>query len=380
MLLLYVSVSVSVMSVLSAISQKNTIFRYSKLVSGTLHQRYKRFLADVDLNGDGNELPANAETIVAHCPNTGSMLTLVGPANPYPQCILSISDNLKRKYRHTLEYIKLNKTFVGVHSALANNFVENALNSGLITEITGFDSLRREVPIGGDSKIDFELMFGTNRFLVEVKSVTLAYTIEKKDSLLGSISLQNRAEFPDCVSLRAQKHAKTLTDFVRKGYGNKAAIIFLIQRDDCDFFSPSDLDPTYQFLVSDASRAGVLILPYQCQLNLSECSVEMIGRIPFVDPVFDEGGLMKTEVSIAKGGSSPSKNIAQPKSKVKDGDKIEVGAITEIVIDKKKRKKSESITTSSNSNPFAEFSFDVQSEIIKLSTQQENVKVNKKKK
>src|SRR5690606_29880410 len=69
------------------------LMRFPKpLIRGRLIRRYKRFLADVELEG-GNIVTAN-------CPNTGSMLGLSAPGT---SIWLSTNDAATRKYRHTLE-------------------------------------------------------------------------------------------------------------------------------------------------------------------------------------------------------------------------------------------------------------------------------------
>ena len=45
-----------------------------ELVEGVFRRRYKRFFVDVEL--------AHGETVVVHCPNTGSMATLLHEGLP----------------------------------------------------------------------------------------------------------------------------------------------------------------------------------------------------------------------------------------------------------------------------------------------------------
>ena len=115
------------------------IYSYSSLRKGMLVNRYKRFLADIEFESDSrsaqlltSSVPAmddsTATITVVHCPNTGSMYKLIPPTNPRPECACSTApEGSKRKYPNTLEMIKENDAWVGVHSALANSMVENAL-------------------------------------------------------------------------------------------------------------------------------------------------------------------------------------------------------------------------------------------------------------
>ncbi len=72
------------------------------LTAGTIVKRYKRFLADVELPGEG--------IVTAHCPNTGSMATCWQPGAP---ALLSHSDNPRRKLPWTLECVDMGRGWVG---------------------------------------------------------------------------------------------------------------------------------------------------------------------------------------------------------------------------------------------------------------------------
>ena len=68
----------------------------NKLISGVFIKRYKRFFVDVKING---------KTVLAHCPNTGSMLGLLNRGN---KVWLTKSNNPKRKLKYTLQIIEIN--------------------------------------------------------------------------------------------------------------------------------------------------------------------------------------------------------------------------------------------------------------------------------
>ena len=69
----------------------------NSLIKGKLIKRYKRFFADIEVNN---------KIIIAHCPNTGSMLGLLKKGN---NVWVSKNDNPKRKLKFTLEMIESNK-------------------------------------------------------------------------------------------------------------------------------------------------------------------------------------------------------------------------------------------------------------------------------
>ena len=222
-----------------------------------LVQRYKRFLADVKIpkyTKKQKDIVNEDGSIIVHCPNTGPMISLLPESRDEPlPCIVSSVNEValqksKRKYRYTLEMIQLyGNVWVGVHSALANRIVFNALESRLIREYVGYSEIRREVKVG-DSTIDFELSFHhqqesgveyKKKVLIEVKSVTLATDVHSDDGK----SIQRLAVFPDCVSERAQRHARCLTNVnTHNSSDTETAIIFLIQRHDCSAFSASEYD------------------------------------------------------------------------------------------------------------------------------------------
>lgn len=216
----------------------------SRLLRGTLIQRYKRFLADVRL--------ADGEVVTAHCTNTGSMM---GCKEPGSAVYLSRSDNQNRKLRYTWELIKADGTWVGINTMHPNRLVPEAVDAGVISELRGYQTMRREVKISAHSRLDLCLEGRNGCCFVEIKNVTLA--------------MNGTAAFPDAVSERATKHLKELMRLKRRGH--RAALVFVIQRADCEYFRPADeIDQEYGRWLRRAIKAGVEALPYRARVTPRE--------------------------------------------------------------------------------------------------------------
>ena len=221
------------------------------LVPGRLVKRYKRFLADVILDEDGSE-------VTAHCANPGSMLGLKEPGS---RVWLSVSDNPKRKLKFSWEIMEADGALVGINTAHPNGLVEEALQAGVIPELAGFSTLRREVKYGKNSRIDILLEgAGGERTYVEVKNVHLM----REPGL---------AEFPDSVTARGAKHLVEMADMVAEG--QRAAMVFLVQRPDCLRLSlASDIDPNYAKAFESARDAGVEAYAVGCSVQLDGITVD----------------------------------------------------------------------------------------------------------
>jgi sugar fermentation stimulation protein A len=224
----------------------------SKLIRGTLVQRYKRFLADVRL--------ADGEVITVHCTNTGSML---GCKEPGSTVLISRSPNLNRKLAYTWEMIQIRRAWVGINTLHPNRIVAEAVAGGIIPELRGYDVVRREVKVSAHSRLDLCLEGKSGSCFVEVKNVT--------------VSFAGAAAFPDAVSERATKHLKELMRLKRQGH--RAAVVFVVQRGDCDHFRPADeIDPEYGRWLRRAAKAGVEIFPYVARVTPKE--IILTGRLP----------------------------------------------------------------------------------------------------
>lgn len=219
------------------------------LTHATLIKRYKRFLADATLD-DGTQ-------ITAHCANSGSML---GLKDEGASIYLSPNANPKAKLNWRWEMVKADGGLVLINTSRPNAIVAEAINNGEIKELTGYESLKREVKYGQNSRIDI-LLENENpkqKCYVEVKNVTLMRN--------------QQAQFPDAVTVRGLKHLNELTDMVKKGH--RAVMFYLVSRMDCKSFSTAaDIDPKYAETLKKVQKQGVEILCYDCSLTKTEINI-----------------------------------------------------------------------------------------------------------
>jgi sugar fermentation stimulation protein A len=221
------------------------------LTEGRLIKRYKRFLADVELPG--------GEIVVAHCANSGSML---GCKEPGSRVLLSPNRNPKAKLDWRWEMVDVDGFLVGINTSHPNAIVAEAIEAGKIPELTGYGSLRREVKYGVNSRIDV-LLEEPGLCYVEVKNVTL--------------KVGDDAQFPDAVTTRGAKHLRELMDMVDEGH--RAVMFYLVQRGDCQSFSPAEhIDRAYAEGLRAAAEKGVELLCYTCDLTPEK--IEIAGTLP----------------------------------------------------------------------------------------------------
>ena len=222
------------------------------LQSGKLILRYKRFLADVEMD-DGRLL-------TVHCSNSGSMS---GCKEPGSQVLVSLADNPKRKYGHTLEMVRVGTTWVGINTARTNGLVAEAISSGVVADLAGIETIRPEVKVSDKSRLDFLLTRGEEKIYVEVKNCSLA--------------LGRAAMFPDAVTVRGAKHLAELLTLRRTGC--RAVVFFCVQREDVDYFAPAEhIDSGYAQALREVVAQGVEVLAYGA--SLSPESIAIVRRLP----------------------------------------------------------------------------------------------------
>jgi len=219
------------------------------LTKARLIQRYKRFLADVEM--------ADGSVVTAHVANPGAM---TGLAEPGSEVWLSRSPNPKRKLPWSWELISIGDGLACVNTGHPNQVAFEAIAAGAIPELAGYGEIRREVKYGANSRIDL-LLAGSGRptCYVEVKAVTL----KQGDA----------ACFPDSVTARGTKHLGELAERVR--LGDRAVMLYLVQRGDCSLFRPAGwIDPAYAAALRRATAEGVETLCYACRLSLNGIEID----------------------------------------------------------------------------------------------------------
>ncbi len=223
----------------------------SHLVHGRLIKRYKRFLADVELD--------SGEIVIAHCTNSGSMKTCI---EEEAEVYLTHVDDPKRKTKYTWEMIKINGNWIGVNTGIPNVLIYDAIKN---QEIEGFDEYtetKREVKFE-DSRFDVFTENDEEACFIEVKNV--------------SMKVGEYARFPDSVTIRGRKHLETLIRV--KESGMRAVMFYVIQRSDVSFFGTADdIDKAYAETLKKAINSGVEVFAYQAEVT--PVGIKLIKRLP----------------------------------------------------------------------------------------------------
>lgn len=197
-------------------------------------KRYNRFFADIEVDGALH---------VAHVANTGSLKTVIQEG--IGALVLPNSDP-SRKLKWSLQALEApNHSWVGVNTQWPNHFLEWGFNQGLISGWNKFDSIKREVKISKETRLDLLLEKGAlKKRYVEIKNVTM-WDAKKAQAL-----------FPDSVTTRGQKHLEELMSLVEQGH--EAELVFFVARTDVSSFSVAEqIDATYAKLLRQAQKKKV---------------------------------------------------------------------------------------------------------------------------
>lgn len=237
------------------------------LIKARLIKRYKRFLADVELDSPVKVAGKLSRFITIHTANTGSM---TGCAIPGSSIWISNSHNPKRKYLYSWELSSSGQgALIGINTGLANKLVQEAIENGLVTELSHFQKIDTEVVYGQEkSRIDLLLtQTDGQKCYIEVKNVTASFE-------------PGVAAFPDAVTRRGTKHLRELEFMVQQGH--RAVIFFCVQRDDITTVrAAQEIDPLYAETLQRVQQNGVEVLAHGVRFSGKEVpeAINLVNKL-----------------------------------------------------------------------------------------------------
>ena len=200
---------------------------YPNIIKAEFLSRTNRFIAEVNVDG-------NQETV--HVKNTGRCKELL-----IPGCEVWLTEpgTPNRKTRYDLVAVKKNTGVLFNSDSQAPN---KAMREWLDTQ--GYDRVIPEFNYG-DSRIDFYMERGEDKYLLEIKGCTL--------------EIDGIGYFPDAPTERGVKHIRELIKAKSAGYN--AAIGFVIQMDGIKEVRPNTAThPEFATAIEEAKAAGVKVL------------------------------------------------------------------------------------------------------------------------
>ena len=221
--------------------------RYPNITPGVFIDRPNRFIAHVEVNG-------NVETV--HVKNTGRV---TGVLIPGAEVYLTEPGTPGRKTRYDLVAArKANGMLINIDSQAPNKAAAEWL------KMQNFDKIIPEYTYG-NSRIDFYMERGSDRFLLEVKGCTL--------------ELSGIGYFPDAPTDRGVKHLHELAEAAQAGY--HAALAFVIQMDGITEVRPNiAIQPKFGEAMESAKAAGVQILMLPCHVEPDSLEIRSDQKYP----------------------------------------------------------------------------------------------------
>ena len=214
--------------------------KYHAITEGRFLDRPNRFVAHVCID---------SVTHTVHVKNTGRCKELLLPGAVVR---LERSDNPNRKTQYDLvAVLKEGLGLVNIDSQAPNQVVKEWL------ETQRFDFIKPEYTYG-NSRVDFYMERGDQKYLLEVKGCTL--------------EIDGIGYFPDAPTVRGVKHLRELTQAQSAGY--QCAVAFVIQMPGITEVRPNiTTQPEFGAAWDDAVKAGVKILFLPCSIDRDTLSI-----------------------------------------------------------------------------------------------------------
>lgn len=208
--------------------------KYDNIKKAIFLRRPNRFIAEVDINGRRE---------IVHIKNTGRCKELLIPGC---EVWLTAPGTPDRKTTYDLVAVRKDTgVLFNIDSQAPNKVVKEWLDR------QDYDRIVPEYKYG-DSRIDFYMERGEERYLMEVKGCTL--------------ELNGIGYFPDAPTERGVKHLRELTAAVKKGY--KAMLAFVIQMDGvAEVRANVATHVEFGTALDEAKAAGVEVLFLRCHVE-----------------------------------------------------------------------------------------------------------------
>jgi sugar fermentation stimulation protein A len=193
-------------------------------------------------------------------PNPGRMNELLYPG---AQVYLLERPALKRKTSYDLVLVESEGGLVSIDSRLPIILLSEAINLSQLSEFKGLKVERTE-PLFHNSRLDLLLYNNEEKLHLEAKSCTLV--------------VKGTALFPDSPTKRGTRHLQTL---VKALYFGRAAVVFIIQRNDAiRFQSNVKMDPKFTEALKSAVENGVEAYAFVSNVTLR--GVDILKRVPIL--------------------------------------------------------------------------------------------------
>ena len=151
--------------------------RYENVETGIFRKRPNRFIAHVEIPGQGRNLSCE------------KYRKMPGTVVPGTAVFVSRSSNPNRKTKYDLIAVKKGERLINMDSQAPNQAVEEWLRKG---ELFGKDVLIKRETVYGNSRFDFYIETKDRKIFMEVKGVTLEE--------------EGVVRFPDAPTQRGVKH------------------------------------------------------------------------------------------------------------------------------------------------------------------------------
>ena len=211
--------------------------KYDNITRATFLNRPNRFIAEVDICGHRE---------IVHVKNTGRCKELLIPGC---EVWLTAPGTPDRKTKYDLVAVrKSNGILFNIDSQAPNKVVKEWLST------QNYDRVVPEYTYG-DSRIDFYMERGTEKYLMEVKGCTL--------------EIDGTGYFPDAPTERGVKHIRELIKAKKAGY--HSILAFVIQMDGVSEVRANvETHSEFGEALEDARAEGVKVLFLKCHVEPAE--------------------------------------------------------------------------------------------------------------